>query len=136
MIPLHAPQDGLVMRRVENALWPTQVMDSEVNQPVKTTANHMAQLMMNTDAMQLVIPAKNVKMAILDAHKIELPHVPTAKMAQIQPNFSDATRLTQINQCVKNARKVERTPLVACQEVKPVAAAHQSQNFSNVMRRH
>ena len=136
MIPLHAPQDGLVMRRVENALWLTQVMDSEVNQPVKTTASHMAQLMMNTDAIVPAMNAKNVNKVILDAHKIDLQHAQTAKMAQIQPNFSDATRLTQTNQCVKNARKEERTPPVACQEVKPVAAAHQSQNFSNVIRRH
>jgi len=39
MILLLAHQDGLVIKPLENVLWPTQEMVLEVNQLAKTTAN-------------------------------------------------------------------------------------------------
>jgi len=133
MIQQLAHQDGLATNRLENVLWPTQEMDSEVNQPAKTSANQTQVDKLNTDATLPATNAKLAKMEILDVILTEPVLVETARMAQIQLNFSSATRLTQNNQ---NARCVtRRTQLVAPKEVKPVNHAHQRKSFSNVTRR-
>jgi len=77
MIPLPAHQDGLVMRPQTNALWPTQEMDSEVNQPVKTTAKDIHKVI-HTDATQPATSARNAKRMILDAMLIDQLHALTA----------------------------------------------------------
>jgi hypothetical protein len=136
MIPLLAPQDGLAIELKESALWPTQEMDSEVNQPVKTIAKDQDHTeVTNIDATLPVTNARSAKTEILDANLIEAKPAITARMAQTQPNFSNATRLTQNNQNVKCAQRVTQL-LDVDQEVKPVNNAHHRKNFSNVMKRH
>jgi hypothetical protein len=136
MIPLLAPQDGLAIELKESALWPTQEMDSEVNQPVKTIANHQDHTTKpHIDATLPVTNARSAKTEIPDANLIEAKPAITARMAQTQLNFSNATRLTQNNQNVKCAQRVTQL-LDVDQEVKPVNHAHQSKNFSYVMKRH
>jgi hypothetical protein len=136
MIPPPAHQDGLAIELLESALWPTQEMDSEVNQPVKTTANHQDHITkLNTDATLPATNARSAKKEILDANLIEAKPVITARMAQTQLNSSDATRPTQNNQNVKCAQRVTQL-LVALKEVKPVNHVHQNRSFTNVMKRH
>jgi hypothetical protein len=136
MIPLLAHQDGLVMKKLTNALWLTQVMDSEVNQPVTNSAKFQAPIKpTDIDAILLPILAKNVRLVqTLVAIKIELLHAQLhAKMEMILLNSLNATKLTQINQNARNVKKDNH--LDVKQEVRPVNNAHQSQNYSNVIKR-
>jgi len=108
MILLLALQDGHVMRPQENVLWPIQVMDSEVNQLAKITANHIQVQahMVETliDATSHHSSVKNVRKVILVAAQIEEPNAQTAKPQLIC--FSDATEQMLNNQNVKNAQRV------------------------------
>jgi len=137
MIPLPAHQDGLVTRPLENVLWPTQEMDSEVSQLVKTTAKDQAQdqvhTQTNTDAIPPAISAKHVRREILDAAQTDQPNAQTAR-TQIQPNSINVTELMLTIQNVRPAQRVTQPDV--CQEVKLVTVAHQSQIFSNVIQRH
>ena len=137
MIPPPAHQDGLVTRPLENVLWPTQEMDSEVSQLVKTTVKvqdqDQVQDKTNIDAIPPATSAKNVRREILDAAQTDHPHAQTAR-TQIQPNSLSVTELMLTIQNVKPAQRVTQPDV--CQEVKLVTAAHQSQIFSNVIQRH
>jgi len=138
MIPPLAHQDGLVTKLLENVLWPTQVMDSEVNQHARITADHTqdqdpAQDQTPTDVILPHIPAINVKKEIPVVIKIEMSLAATARTL-IQLNSLNVTELTQNNQNVSNALRIKRTD--ANQEVRPVTAVPQSQTFSNVTQKH
>jgi hypothetical protein len=136
MIPLPARQDGLAIEHLTSVLWPTQEMDSEVNQPVKTTANHQDHTTKpNIDATLPVTNARNAKMEMKDVKQIEPKPAITARMAQTQLNSSNATRPTQNNQNVICAQRVTQL-LVVHQEVQPVNHAHQNKNSLNVTKRH
>merc|ERR1719386_680888 len=94
MILLLAAQDGLVMRPLDNALWPTQEMDSVASQDALNTADH-TQLTL-TDATPPAIPAMSAKLATLDAAQTGPLNVEVA-VTQIQmPTCSSVIRLTQI----------------------------------------
>jgi len=132
MILLLAHQDGLVIKPLENVLWPTQEMVLEVNQLAKTTANQ--EVKPSIDAIPQLVSAKNVKKEILDVTPIETLPVETANPNQDQlPRCSNATKLIQNNQHVMNAQRIRQ--LGACQEVKLVIAALQSNIFSNVIQK-
>jgi len=101
MIPPPAPQDGLVMRLQANVLWPTQVMASEVNQPVKLTAmSHQPQD--RTRHLDATLPTTSVKHVIRvmkDAPKTnQLP----AQTARIQTQIQTTTNVTELIQIIQN----------------------------------
>ena len=135
MIPLPARQDGLAIEHLTSVLWPTQEMDSEVNQPVKTTVKEDHQVIPNIDATLPVTNARNAKKEMKDVNLIEPKPAITARMAQTQLNSSNATRPTQNNQNVICAQRVTQL-LVVHQEVQPVNHAHQNKNSLNVTKRH
>jgi len=136
MIPLLAHQDGLVINMPDNALWPTQEMDLEVNQPAKTSANQTDQQEeIPIDATQLTIHAKLVKREILDVTQTEPLLVETVQMAQTQLKCSNVTKLIQNNQNARCALREIQLPAVD-QEVKHANNVLQRKNFTNVMKRH
>jgi hypothetical protein len=134
MIPLPAHQDGLVMRTLESALWPTQVTDSDQELPARTTAM-LDQTHHQKTNLDAILPATNAKSAtrmILDVHQIEPLNVPTAR-TQIQTNFTNVTEPTLR---LQNVMHVKETKLKAAnQEPVPVTAAISQQIYSSAIQR-
>jgi hypothetical protein len=134
MIPLPAHQDGLVMRTLESALWPTQVTDSDRELPARTTAMDQShhQKMTNLDAILPAINAKSATRMILDVHQTEPLNAPTAR-TQIQINFTNVTGPTLRLQNVMHVK--ETKPKAANQEPVPVTAAISQQIYSSAIQR-
>jgi hypothetical protein len=135
MIPLPAPQDGLVMLTQRNALWLTQEMDSVVNQLVITSAKLDQTSPILIDVIPPSVSANHVKKVIPDVAQIDQFNVATANQHhQNQALSSNATKLTQKIHSAKNAQRIK--PKVAKNIPKHANNAMQNQNFSNVMKRH
>jgi len=134
MIPPPALQDGLVMSLPTNVSWPTQVMASEVNQPVKPTAmSHQPQD--RTRHLDATLPTTSVKHVIRvmkDAPKTnQLP----AQTARIQTQIQTTTNVTELIQIIQNVVHAKKVRAAANPNKKPVKVVHQSKNSLNVTLR-
>jgi hypothetical protein len=140
MIPLPAHQDGLVILHQENALWPIQEMDLEVNQLVKITALHMDHIQVHPvqiliDAILQLVYARNVKIRLIQGvAQTDLLNATIVPHNQITRVSSNAIRLTQQIQNARNAHLTLQRDVMS--NLKLAKAATHHKNYSNVIQRH
>jgi len=136
MIPLPAPQDGLVMLTPRNVLWLTQEMDSVVNQLAITSAKDTDQTSpILIDVIPPSVSAKPVKRVIPDVAQIDQFNAETAN--QPHQNQAPSLNVTRPIQRIHSAKNAQRMlPKDAKINNKHANNAIQKLSFLNVMKRH
>lgn len=131
MILLLAAQDGLVMKQLENALWPTQEMALVASLHARTIANHN-QDQIHIDATLSYTYVKLAKQVIQDVAQIEQVNAKTVK-TQTLLHSVNATGPTQTTHSANLALKMKRAVLLSQSLVR---VAIQNKIFLNVIQKH
>lgn len=134
MILLLAAQDGLVMKKLENALWPTQEMALVASQHARTIANQY-QDQIHIDATLNYMYVKLAKQVIQDVAQIEQLNAETAKIQTLQAQLNSVNVIRPILK-PHNAKLALRVKRDVQQGQSLVRIAIQNKIFMNVTKKH